>query len=57
MLVNGSGCEQTFGLPSAPDDEPWICQFDTALDRHSALSLGRAHDYRLAASSVALLEC
>jgi hypothetical protein len=44
-------------LPAAPADEPWIRQFDTALDVCEVMSLGQAHDYRLDASSVALLEC
>jgi isoamylase len=57
LLVNGGDSEQTFVLPIGPMDAPWICQFDTAQDVHEAKSLGRARDYRLDASSVALLEC
>jgi glycogen operon protein len=57
LLVNGGGSEQTFVLPFAPVDAPWIRQFDTAQDIHEAKSLGPARDYRLDASSVALLEC
>ena len=40
-----------------PAGEPWICQFDTAQDTRESRSLGHALDYRLDASSVALLEC
>jgi isoamylase len=57
LLVNAGDSAQTFCLPAAPADEPWICQFDTALEIHEARSLGHAHDYRLDVSSVALLEC
>jgi hypothetical protein len=57
LLVNGGDSEQTFVLPSTAADAPWICQFDTAQDTHAARSLGPARDYRLDASSVALLEC
>jgi glycogen operon protein len=57
LLVNGGDSEQIFVLPSAPVDAPWICQFDTAQETHQAMSLGRVRDYRLDASSVALLEC
>jgi glycogen operon protein len=57
LLLNAGDFAQTFALPAAPADEPWIRQFDTALDACEAMSLGHAHDYRLDASSVALLEC
>ena len=57
LLVNAGDSEQTFTLPSGPVDEPWIRQFDTAQGTYQATSLGRARDYRLDASSVALLEC
>jgi pullulanase/glycogen debranching enzyme len=57
LLVNAGDSEQTFALPSGPENEPWIRQFDTALDTYEATSLGHARDYRLDASSVALLEC
>jgi glycogen operon protein len=57
LLVNAGDSEQTFALPSGPVNEPWIRQFDTALDTYEATSLGHARDYRLDASSVALLEC
>ncbi len=57
LLVNASDFGQTFCLPAAPADEPWIRQFDTALDANAAQSLGHVHDYRLDANSAALLEC
>jgi isoamylase len=57
LLLNAGDSAQTFALPSAPENEPWIRQFDTALDTCEAMSLGHARDYRLDASSAALLEC
>jgi glycogen operon protein len=57
LLLNGSDTAQTFLLPIAPAEEPWIRQFDTALDTFGAKSLGVARDYRLEPSSAALLEC
>ena len=57
LLVNGGDAAQTFTLPSAPVDEPWICQFDTAQSTRESRSLGNVRDYRLEASSMALLEC
>jgi glycogen operon protein len=57
LLVNAGDSAQTFALPSDPVNEPWIRQFDTALDAYEATSLGHARDYRLDASSAALLEC
>jgi isoamylase len=57
LLVNGGDAAQTFVLPSAEMNEPWICQFDTGLNTRESKSLGNARDYRLDASSVALLEC
>jgi isoamylase len=57
LLVNAGDSAITFTLPPGPVNEPWIRQFDTALDTFEALSLGNARDYRLDASSVALLEC
>jgi pullulanase/glycogen debranching enzyme len=57
LLVNGGDAVQTFILPSRPASEPWIRQFDTAQDSRESKSLGRARDYRLEASSIALLEC
>jgi isoamylase len=57
LLVNAGDSAQSFTLPSAAVNEPWIRQFDTALATHEVTSLGHAHDYRLEASSVALLEC
>jgi glycogen operon protein len=57
LLLNAGDSAQTFALPRAPADEPWILQFDTAQGTCEAMSLGHARDYRLDASSVALLEC
>ncbi|HEY4446379.1 MAG TPA: glycogen debranching protein GlgX [Steroidobacteraceae bacterium] len=57
LLMNAGESAQTFALPAAPADEPWIRQFDTALDVFEAVGLGHAREYRLDASSVALLEC
>ena len=57
LLLNAGDSAQTFSLPEAPAGEPWIRQFDTALDTYEAMSLGRARDYRLDASTAALLEC
>ena len=57
LLLNAGDSAQTFCLPEAPAGEPWIRQFDTALDVYEAMSLGRARDYRLDAGSAALLEC
>ena len=56
-MMNAGDSAQTFSLPEAPAGEPWIRQFDTALDTYEAMSLGRARDYRLDVSSAALLEC
>jgi isoamylase len=57
LLVNAGDGNQTFTLPPSPANEPWICQFDTAQDARESKSLGQAREYRLEASSVALLEC
>jgi len=57
LLLNAGDSEQVFTLPAAPAGEPWIRQFDTALDTYHTTSLGHARDYRLDASSAALLEC
>jgi glycogen operon protein len=57
LLLNGSDTAQTFVLPIAPAEQPWIRQFDTALDSFEARSLGIARDYWLDLSSAALLEC
>ncbi len=57
LLINAGDLAQTFALPAAPADEPWVCQFDTAQDGQQMKSLGRAKDYHLDAVSVALLEC
>jgi isoamylase len=57
LLVNSAGSEQSFGLPAAPADGPWISLFDTASEGVGARSLGPARSYALKAHSVALLEC
>jgi isoamylase len=57
LLLNAGASAQVFALPSDPLNGPWIRQFDTALDTYEAASLGQAHEYRLDASSAALLEC
>jgi glycogen operon protein len=57
LLVNSADSEQSFGLPAAPADGPWICLFDTASEDVGARSLGPARSYALKAHSVALLEC
>jgi isoamylase len=57
LMMNAGDSAQTFTLPSSPANGPWIRQFDTTLDTCEATSLGHARDYRLDASSVALLEC
>jgi pullulanase/glycogen debranching enzyme len=55
VLVNAAEGAQSFRLP-ASGDQPWIRQFDTAFETHAAASL-TAQEYRLEASSIALLEC
>ena len=57
LLVNSADTEQSFGLPAAPADRPWICLFDTAKEGIAAKSLGAARNYALEAHSAALLEC
>jgi isoamylase len=57
LLVNGGDHAQVFTLPSAAEDGPWICQFDTAQEVRESRSLGHGQDYHLDASSAALLEC
>jgi isoamylase len=57
LLVNSAGSEQSFRLPAAPADGPWICLFDTASQAIGANSLGAAQSYALKPHSVALLEC
>jgi glycogen operon protein len=57
LLVNAGDGDQIFTLPPSPAIEPWICQFDTAQDTRESKSLGQAREYRLEASSAALLEC
>jgi hypothetical protein len=57
LLVNSANAVQSFVLPAAPADGPWICLFDTARDAIGADSLGSARSYELAAHCAALLEC
>jgi len=57
LLLNAGATMQTFVLPAAPAGQPWIRHFDTAIDSLEATSLGQMNDYRLDASSAALLEC
>ncbi len=57
LLVNSSNAVQSFVLPAAPADAPWIRLFDTARDTIGANSLGSAPSYELAAHCAALLEC
>jgi isoamylase len=57
LLVNAADIEQSFCLPAAPADGPWICLFDTASERLAANSLGKVKNFALKARSVALLEC
>ena len=57
LLLNAGAAPQSFTLPATPADAPWIRQFDTTLDVFEAVSLGAVRDYRLDASSAALLEC
>ena len=57
LLVNAADSEQSFGLPTAPADGPWICLFDTASESLAANSLGKVTNYALKARSIALLEC
>lgn len=57
LLVNAADSEQSFGLPAAPADVPWICLFDTASESLAAMSLGKVQQYALKAHSLALLEC
>jgi glycogen operon protein len=57
LLLNAADAPQTFTLPAAPANEPWIRQFDTAAAGLEATSLGQAREYRLEANSAALLEC
>jgi glycogen operon protein len=57
LLMNAADSEQSFGLPAAPADAPWICLFDTASESLAANSLGHAQKYLLKSHSAALLEC
>ncbi len=57
LLVNAADTEQSFGLPAAPADAPWICLFDTASESLAATSLGKVRQYALKDHSLVLLEC
>jgi isoamylase len=57
LLVNSANEVQSFMLPAAPADGPWIRLFDTAHGAIGANSLGSAPSYELAAHCAALLEC
>jgi isoamylase len=57
LLVNSGDSQQTFELPPAPENGPWIRLFDTALEGGEASSLGAAKIYALSPHSIALLEC
>jgi isoamylase len=57
LLVNSANAVQSFVLPAAPADGPWICLFDTARDAIGVDSLGSVRSYELAAHCAALLEC
>jgi pullulanase/glycogen debranching enzyme len=57
LLVNAADSEQSFRLPAAPAEGPWICLFDTAAESLASNSLGKVQNYALKARSVALLEC
>lgn len=57
LLVNAADSEQSFALPDAPAQGPWICLFDTAVGACAADSLGAIKSYSLKGRSMALLEC
>jgi glycogen operon protein len=57
LLINADAADQTFELPAAPADGPWIRLFDTAQDEIVARSLGRVRSYPLQGRSFVLLEC
>jgi glycogen operon protein len=57
LLLNAGESTQTFALPAVPAGQPWIRHFDTANASLEATSLGQTNEYRLDASSAALLEC
>jgi glycogen operon protein len=57
LLLNAGETGVVFQLPAVSGNGPWIRHFDTAIDNIEAASLGLARDYRLEASSAALLEC
>src|SRR6202020_13562 len=44
LLMNAAETAQTFTLPGTEADGPWICQFDTSLDAHEVMSLGRMRE-------------
>jgi isoamylase len=57
LLINAGGSDQSFQLPAAPDDGPWIRLFDTAEEGVAPKSLGGVRGYVLQSHSCALLEC
>jgi glycogen operon protein len=57
FLVNSADSAQSFALPAAPGNGPWICLFDTARSGIVANSLGEIQNYEMAAHCAALLEC
>ena len=57
LLVNAANSAQSFALPRAPGNGPWIRLFDTEHAGVVAYSLGSVRNYELAAHCAALLEC
>jgi isoamylase len=57
LLINSGGADQSFQLPAAPADGPWIRLFDTAEESIAAKSLGLVRSYILQGHSFVLLEC
>jgi glycogen operon protein len=57
FLVNSAESAQTFVLPAAPGNGPWICLFDTARSGVAAKSLGDVRNYGMAPHCAGLLEC
>ncbi len=56
LLLNAGEPPVAFALPSIPG-QPWMRHFDTAVEGVEAMSLAQQSNYRLEASSAALLEC
>jgi isoamylase len=57
LLINSAAADQSFQLPPAPADGPWIRLFDTAQDSIAPQSLGSVRGYGLQGHSLVLLEC